>query len=427
MQFLRTTDLSVRWCIGPLRESYAQPDYENARDKAEKHKCPLALATQLPKAWCYALAQPHPQHTISDFGAALSQFVQRRGLSNLIYIEDVGDNNVLCVAITPDGIFDSIHNKDQLVSVIKRYQRSQKESFSFLIAEKDNVAGQPHTTNSVIATELESFENLHVEVTHALTLELVPNDFAFKEIDEALQLKSPIWFWPITAAVLLSVVALAFVYMTPEPEPVPVNPHLQRAELTTRMSISPLARGNQIIEVMQQLKAVVGWQLVSINQGASSLAFRMKPNSGALVSELELFAKRFRFELLIEPNSTDKSILLIKPPLNKVNTEDARLFNADEVVTFIRDAAALYLPGTTVTLIRATPDASKEWGTIELAVELREANYRALNTLGAILIGLPVSLGGGPTELAVGDLTVAGENLSGSIKLVVYGERQNWQ
>jgi|OM-RGC.v1.002771446 hypothetical protein len=427
MQYLRTTDLSIRWCVGPFRESYAQSDYENARDKAEKHKCTLALATQLPKAWCYALAQPHPKHRISDFGAALSQFVQRRGLNNLIYIEDIGDNNVLCVAITQDGIFDSIHNREQLVSVIKRYQRSQKEPFNFLVAEKETVPGESSKTNTLISTDLESFENLHVEVTHALTLELFPGDFVFKDIDDALQLKSPVWFWPITAAVLASLVALAFVYMTPEPEPLPVNPHLQRAEITTRMSISPLARGNQIIEVMQQLKAVVGWNLVSVNQGASSLAFKMSPNSGALVSELELFAKRFGFDLLTEPNAKDKSVLLIKPPLNKVNTEDSRLFNADEVVTFIRDAAALYVPGTTITMIRATPDASREWGTIELLIELQETNYRALNTLGAILIGLPVSLGGGPTELAVGDLTVAGENLSGSIKLVVYGERQNWQ
>jgi len=427
MQYLRTTDLSIRWCIGPFRESYPQSDYENARDKAQKHKCTLALATQLPKAWCYAVAQPHPEHRISDFGAALSLWAQRRGLSNLIYIEDVGDSNVLCVAITPDGIFDSIQNREQLVSVIKRYQRSRKEPFNFLVSEKEIVPGKSDKAGALISTELESFDNLHVELTHALTLEFYPGEFVFKDIDEALQLKSPVWFWPITLAFFVALVALAFLYMKPEPEPEPVNPHLQRAELTTRMSISPLARGNQIIEVIQQLKAVVGWNLVSINQGASSLAFKMSPNSGALVSELELFAKRFGFDLLTEPNAKDKSILLIKPPLNKVNTEDSRLFNADEVVTFIKDATALYVPGTTITMIRATPDASREWGTIELLIELQETNYRALNTLGAILIGLPVSLGGGPTELAVGDLTVAGENLSGSIKLIVYGERQNWQ
>lgn len=418
MELLRTIDSTIRWSIGPLRGTYAQPDLEAASERAEAAGSSLAAVCQLSKAWSFSLASNHPQYELADFGFAIKEFADHRGIERLIYIESIDQNKALTVSVTADAIIDSVDAIDQVPDVIRRLQRSQKESFTFIIA-----------ASALLNEQLELFNNLHAEaLAKPLSMELAPHDFRFKALDEALQIKNPAWFWPVVSILSAGVIAGIYLALKPEPPPPPPqNPHIARVEQTTRQSISVLTRANQIIDALRQFKAVVGWQLVGINQGKNSLAFRMKPVTGALVSELELFAKRYGFSMLREPNAADSTVLLVKEPVNTINTQDTRLFEVEQVITFITDAVALYIPHSQLTIIRATPDSSREWGTVELAVELKEANYRYLNTLGAILIGLPVSLGGGPAEIAVGDLTVSGENVTGSIKLVVYGQGKTWQ
>ncbi len=418
MEHLKTLDSNFRWAIGPIRTTYSQPDYDSALERAESSGSSLAVVCQLTSSWSISLCSSTPHYDIADFGVAVADFAKSRNIERLIYIELIDSNKVLTVAVSPESIVDSIDLIDALPDVINRLQRN--DTFKILAAASE-----------ILDEEFAKTGNLQPEfIFTPLTVELEPQPYQFKKISEALEVKSSVLIWPILLITLVGIIAAIYTATKPEPPPPPVNPHIMRVEQTTRLSISVLTRANQIIDAFRQLRGVVGWKLINISQGKNSLAFRMQPTTnetGSLLSELEQFCKRYGFSMLVEPNAQDSTVLLIKEPVNTVNTLDARIFDVEQVITFINDAIALYIPKSKLTIIRTTPDSSREWGTVELVIDMNEVNYRYLNTLGAILIGLPISLGGGPAEIAVGDLTVAGENITGSIKLVVFGQRQNWQ
>lgn len=350
---------------------------------------------------------------LADFGAAVASWGEEQALESFIYIEHRSDAQCLFVAVSggvvrSDAVLsvDEVHHAMDLFSGIDHY---------FISASDSEPA-------NLFKLEV-GFQSID-----PLSIELSPSVYSLKPLTEVLVSKVPAWFTAGLAVLVLFVGWFAVSVFSPSVDDVQINPFESYHQFVGGDSINVLNRLNQDYNTQIKLLALRGWELKGVTYTRHGTSYDLAPRSDGLtrlsgdLDTLYRFADLHGLTVMLEPNRPDGSAILMQQAANIASSEDLRLYKVEDMHSFIRDAVELYIPDSTVEFVRDLPQPGRAWKVRELVISFSAHDHRYLNTLGAIVEGLPVTFGAERGDLQLGRLVVADGLLSGTIKISLLGE-----
>jgi hypothetical protein len=343
----------------------------------------------------------------SDFGSAVSSW----GLANeiktkFIYLEQIKGRVLICVCENGRVLFDSFIELSDLSDCLSSFEGSD-----VYVADAKVIPG-----------------NVHTAEVGSLTAKLNAADFAFEFSADGLAEPVPVWFYAALVLVVVAISVVAYFALKPSEEAAYVSPYRAFNRFHVNDSINALNRLNQMFNAQTRLLALQGWELVSITPTRLSVAYELSPVSDGMekragdMETLHRYASINDLSVLVEPNKLNGAVTLMETAANIQATHDHRLYEVENVNNFIRDAVELYIPGATTDFIRDVAFDGRAWRLREIEVSFARHDTRYLNTLGAIVEGLPVTFGGDKGDLQIGTLVVDKGLVSGKLKLSIIGE-----
>jgi len=406
-----------KWIFQPFRKSFKGAKREAkisqvAKQNEFRYLNVIASGDTLYASYC-------TEKDTYDFASRFLLYCKKTKLDHVIYVERNNDEHNALIVIKNNEIKqDKIGNKEEIENILQGIiDGGDIKEFTLVNYQFLENGFSKKITNA--------FNGRVENLSAALTDKLEPTDefllLPEKEAMRKIESRKP---W------LLYIIGIVFIFIA-------VNKlvGMEEKEVSKESIIDPYESFYQsmrtdAIQVRNRmaqdynnhvgLLTLPGWTVDKVIHTKGQVSYRMTPSEKGSLDVLNAFAEKNNLLVMINPNE----IVILGHGANvPISTSDkSKLYNVEDVHHFIRDAVNEYIPGAEVTFLRDIPKGNK-WTIRELMFQFRGIFKEDLITLGAIMKGLPVSIGGDNSDPNAGQYIVDKERFTGGIKISVFGDK----
>lgn len=361
--------------------------------------------------------------SVLHYAGGVYRYLSEQDADNYLFVEEVGAATFAYVRVDNNEIIsEELQSTENLSFVFQDIQRNDES------AEIERQVFLLNVSNSsvrIACGKLGVISDLDDDAWDYI-LENHLEEIKYKTIHEAVKNKAirrphAAAVWGVIGACTIGYFAYGQIETQEIEEFIaPPTDHFQLyREQLTNSKISPTNRLKEDFNLLLILRAIPGWELISVEHMTDIVSYNVRPVMGVqganTITNLRNFARRHNLQVARVDNSY--SLLYVPQNIPVYRSDVNYIHNVEQVTDILIDSVRLWIPGAQVIVHDDQPQGGGRWRNRNIAITFSGHFREDFLTLSSIIeaLELPIALNGG-------DYQVRDEQVSGQLNFSIIGD-----